>query len=364
MIGNPGTGRSRGHDISAYDYELPEDRIAQHPADRREDSRLLVLGRRSGKADHRRFYELPDLLDPSDILVVNNTRVLPARLTGRKSTGGKIELLLIDYAGGKQTGTGPFTFECQCLIRASRAPGPGTELFFGPELTGRVCCRQQDAYIVAFTSPRPFHRVIEEIGRVPLPPYIKRSGRQEGEVDREKYQTVYASQNGAVAAPTAGLHFSGKLLEQIRARGIEIVAVTLHVSYGTFMPVRVSDIRDHRMHTEHFHVSQEAAARINRARDAGRRIVAVGTTSVRTLEYTAGEDGRVRGRAGECDLFIYPGYRFKVVDAMITNFHLPKSTLLMLVSAFAGRERILSAYRQAVERGYRFFSYGDAMLIR
>ncbi|MFP3981690.1 MAG: tRNA preQ1(34) S-adenosylmethionine ribosyltransferase-isomerase QueA [Desulfobacterales bacterium] len=354
---------SSHYDIADYDYELPEDRIAQYPADRREDARLLVLDRRTGAVGHRRFAELDQLLGPSDVLVVNDTRVLPARLTGRKATGGKIEVLLIDYAGGRQTGKTPYTFECRCLIRAARAPKPGTELDFGPELSGRIVSADQETFTVAFHSRQPFDRVLEQIGHVPLPPYIKRNSQDPQPEDRQNYQTVYAAQNGAVAAPTAGLHFSGNLLSRLRKKGVDILAVTLHVSYGTFMPVRVSDIRQHRMHIERYQISEDTAERFNRARSEGRRIVAVGTTAVRTLEYAADASGCIVPHQGECDLFIYPGYRFRAVDAMITNFHLPRSTLLMLVSAFAGRQRILSAYQEAVEKEYRFFSYGDAMLI-
>ena len=363
MIPEENPQNSGGYDIGDYDYDLPEDRIAQYPADRREDARLLALDRQTGATMHRRFAELDQLLGPSDVLVVNDTRVLPARLLGHKSTGGKIEVLLIDYAGGRQTGETPYTFECQCLIRASRTPKPGTELYFGPELTGQVLSAEQGAFTVAFHSRQPFDRVLEQIGRVPLPPYIKRNGQNPQPEDRQHYQTVYAAQNGAVAAPTAGLHFSENLLSRLRKKGVDILPVTLHVSYGTFMPVRVSDIRKHRMHTERYQISESTAEHINSARDEGRRIMAVGTTAVRTLEYAADASGRVSPHQGACDLFIYPGYKFRLVDAMITNFHLPRSTLLMLVSAFAGRQRILSAYQEAVEKGYRFFSYGDAMLI-
>lgn len=352
------------YNINNFDYELPEDLIAQHPAERRENSRLLVLDRESGETAHRRFHALPRILNASDILIINDTRVIPARLTGRKATGGGIEVLLIDYAGGRQTGTNPYTFDCSCLIRASRAPKPGTELIFNPRLSGVVLSADKGTYKVKFKSDIPFHSMLEDIGRMPLPPYIHRSEQDTAANDRQNYQTVYAAQNGAVAAPTAGLHFSQALLEQLRKKGIGIIAITLHVSYGTFMPVRVSDIRKHRMHVEHYHISRHAAESINRARKEGRRIVAVGTTSVRTLEYAADEDGRIQAGAGACDLFIYPGYRFRIVDAMITNFHLPKSTLLMLVSAFAGRENIMAAYREAIEKRYRFFSYGDAMIIK
>lgn len=355
--------KTPGYDIKDFDYELPEELIAQHPADRRDNSRLMVLDRKNGVTEHRRFHNLPRLLKPSDVLVVNDTRVVPARLLGQKESGGRVEVLLIDYAGGFQTGKGPYKFECRCLIRASRAPKPGAELLFGKGVSGRVISSDNGSYKVEFTSDTPFQKVLEKIGRVPLPPYIRRS-EQHKEEDRENYQTVYAAQNGAVAAPTAGFHFSQPLLDELEKKGIEIIAVTLHVSYGTFMPVRVTDIRNHMMHSESYHISTRAAARINQAKRAGRRIVAVGTTSVRTLEYAADESGRIESCRGECDLFIYPGYKFRIADAVITNFHLPKSTLLMLVSAFAGRENILSAYREAINKGYRFFSYGDAMMIQ
>ncbi|MFW6297986.1 MAG: tRNA preQ1(34) S-adenosylmethionine ribosyltransferase-isomerase QueA [Desulfosalsimonas sp.] len=357
--------KEQGYDINDFYYELPDSLIAQQPADSRENSRLLVLDRQSGKTWHQRFHDLPQLLNSSDVLVINDTRVIPARLSGhKKDTGGRIEVLVIDYAGGIQTGTNPYTFQCDCLIRASRPPGPGTRLEFHSGLSGRVISVNEGTYYVEFKSDIPFQKVLKNTGMVPLPPYIQRSGQESGADDRKNYQTVYAEQSGAVAAPTAGLHFSESLLARIREKGIEIIAITLHVSYGTFMPVRVSDIREHKMHVEHYHISSRAAESINMARQQNRRIVAVGTTSVRTLEYAAGNDGRIRPGQGACDLFIYPGYRFKIIDAMITNFHLPKSTLIMLVSAFAGRENILCAYREAIEEGYRFFSYGDAMIIK
>ncbi|MFW6335314.1 MAG: tRNA preQ1(34) S-adenosylmethionine ribosyltransferase-isomerase QueA, partial [Desulfosalsimonas sp.] len=305
-----------GCHIKDFDYELPEDLIAQHPADRREASRLLVLDRHSGKTGHRRFGDLPLLLEPSDLLVVNDTRVVPVRLIGQKSTGGRAEVLLTDYAGGRTTGTGPYTFECECLIRASRAPGAGTELVFDSRLSGKVISAAgQGRYTVEFISDMPIEKVLEETGRVPLPPYIKRSGPEAEKDDREKYQTVYAAKNGAAAAPTAGFHFSRSLLDRIRKMGIQIAAVTLHVSYGTFMPVRVTDIRKHTMHTEHYEINQETAELINRAKLEKRRVIAVGTTSVRTLEYSSDQSGNIAPGRGACDLFIYPGYKFKAVDA-------------------------------------------------
>lgn len=355
--------QDQGYDISLFDYDLPEDLIAQHPADRRENSRLLVLDRQTGQTAHRRFYELPLILNASDVLVVNDTRVIPARLFGHKSTGGKAEVL-VDYADGCTTGTDPYRFECTCMIRASRAPKPGTRILFDQGLSGRVISSDKGRYRVEFTSETPFHRVLEDIGRVPLPPYIRRPEDECENRDRENYQTVYAARNGAAAAPTAGFHFSGPLMEKLQNQGTEIITVTLHVSYGTFMPVRVSDIREHEIHTEHYEISPESAERINAARREGRRIVAVGTTSVRTLEYASDQHSTIRPGSGKCDLFIYPGYRYKTVEAMITNFHLPKSTLLMLVSAFAGRKNILAAYNEAIKKRYRFFSYGDAMIIK
>jgi S-adenosylmethionine:tRNA ribosyltransferase-isomerase len=350
-------------DIESYDYKLPQDLIAQNPADRRQDSRLLVLGKKTGSIRHLRFYEIADLINPGDLLVVNNTKVLPARLFGRKQTGGKVEVLLIDYAGGRQTGAEPYCFECRCLIRASKAPGIGTKLFFDKGLEAIVTAVCNGTFDVKFLSPAPFEKILDQIGHVPLPPYIQRQPGLASQKDRTCYQTVYAEKSGAVAAPTAGLHFTEELLEKIMQKGADIARITLHVSYGTFMPVRVTDIRNHQMHSEHYEVPQAAAEKINAARREKRRIIAVGTTSVRTLEFASDDSGKITPHKAACDLFIYPGYRFKTIDAMITNFHLPKSTLLMLVSAFAGKQNILSAYRQAVEEKYRFFSYGDAMFI-
>lgn len=352
--------------LSDYDYELPPDRIAQCPSERREDSRLLILDRQTGETAHRRFRDIADFLMAGDLLVVNDTRVIPARLLGHKATGGGVEALLVDYAGGRSRREGDrWHFECRCLIRGAKRPRFGTELFFGPDLNAIVRDGADGVYSVEFISSAPFEQVLEKQGCVPLPPYIERNNEAQPPIDdRTAYQTVYAAEKGAVAAPTAGLHFTEALLSGLEAGGIDRVTLTLHVSYGTFMPIRVDDIRDHRMHSERFRISVDAASRINAARNEGRRIVAVGTTSVRTLEYMADESGQIRADSGSCDLFIYPGYRFKTVDAMITNFHLPKSTLLMLVSAFAGRDRILAAYREAIEEKYRFFSYGDAMFIR
>ena len=254
-------------------------------------------------------------------------------------------------------------FECTCLIKASKRPQVGTILIFDEGLTGQVTGFQDSTFSVRFTCKDNFDHVLNKIGKIPLPPYIRREGENAPCNDKEKYQTVYAAAKGAIAAPTAGLHFSKKLLEKLKNKGISTVEITLHVGYGTFLPVRSNDIRRHRMHSEHFSVPEETARTVNTARKEGRRVIAVGTTSVRTLEYAADDEGKLLSGTGKCDLFICPGYEFKIIDAMITNFHLPKSTLLMLVSAFAGREKVLAAYQEAIKKRYRFYSYGDAMLI-
>lgn len=350
--------------LSDYDYHLPEDQIAQTPCEQRSASRLMHLDRSTHAISHHRFFDLERLLTPGDLLVVNNTRVIPARLMGTKQTGGQVEVLIIDYAGGMRHLQEKGLFQCDCLIRASRRPKPGSELLLGNGVRALVIAHEDRISTVAFPDGEAFTRELRENGQIPLPPYIRRSGDQDRDArDKKDYQTVYARDEGAVAAPTAGLHFTDALLDRLAEKGIDRAEITLHVGYGTFVPVRVEDIRDHEIHSEYFTVSQEAADQINRTKCRGGRIVAVGTTSVRTLEFLAGDDGCIRPGTGQCNLYIYPGYRFKCVDAMVTNFHLPKSTLLMLISAFYDRERILSAYETAVKESYRFFSYGDAMFI-
>jgi S-adenosylmethionine:tRNA ribosyltransferase-isomerase len=350
--------------LSDYQYTLPEGHIAQTPTDERDGSRLLVLHRRSGRTAHHRFRNLPDLLRPRDLLVVNNTKVIPGRLVGNKETGGKAELLILDFEqSGEQSGIkGPTV--CTCLVKSTKRPKPGTRLFFDASLEGRVIDGENGRYMVEFFHDGRFMDALYRTGHIPLPPYIRRKKGHPTPEDDHSYQTVYARYDGAVAAPTAGLHFTPALLHRLKKKGIGVTEITLHVSYGTFLPVRQADIREHRIHAERYHVSEATAAQIRTARGEGSRIVAVGTTCVRTLEFASDKMGNVRSGSGQCDLFIYPGYRFKVVDALITNFHLPQSTLLMLVSAFAGRERILEAYQEAIRKGYRFYSYGDAMLIR
>ncbi len=346
--------------LTDYKYDLPEELIAQKPAPRRDRSRLLCLNRNTGELSHHRFCDLCDLLSPSDVLVINNTEVIPGRLIGKKDTGGKAELLILDYGNGRERQEPDR--EMKCLIKSSKRPKPGASLFFDQGLKAEVTGFQDGIHTVKFSCNGDFDSLLYQIGNIPLPPYIKRDTDPPCD-DKTAYQTVYASEKGAIAAPTAGLHFSEDILGKIRAKGISIVEITLHVGYGTFLPVRVSDIRDHQMHSEWYSVPERSAEIINHAKADGNRVVAVGTTCVRTLEYASDESGHLNPGPGNCDLFIYPGYRFRMADAMITNFHLPESTLLMLVSAFAGREKILEAYKEAVREKYRFFSYGDAMFV-
>lgn len=337
-----------------FDYELPPDLIAQEPAQQRESSRLMTVDRSSGLIDETVFSRIPECFRPGDLLVVNDTRVIPARLIGRKASGGKVEVFLVRRL--QQPGE-----VWNCLIRASKAPKPGTELFLPEGITARVVERSsEEIWTVDFAPQDEFAERLERAGEMPLPPYIRRGAR---EGDRERYQTVFAVSKGAVAAPTAGLHFTRELLDEVRSRGVETAFLTLHVGLGTFLPVRSEDLSRHRMHAERYIIPEETAAAIRECRKRGGRVVALGTTTTRALEQAGGDDGTVASGEGEADIFICPGYRFKVVDAMITNFHLPKSTLLMLVSAFAGKELLFRAYEDAIRRRFRFYSYGDAMFI-
>lgn len=337
---------------SDFYYDLPQELIAQTPIERRDASRLMTLNRSTGEVGHHHFYELPDFLRPGDCLILNDSRVLPARLLGQRMPGGGAceVLLLTDKGEGNW----------ECLVRPGRKMRPGARLSFGNgELTAEVTGELDGGNrLVHFTYEGIFLEVLERLGKMPLPPYIKAELQ-----DRERYQTVYSRYIGSAAAPTAGLHFTPELLETIRAKGVETGYVTLHVGLGTFRPVKEEDIIDHAMHSEYCILSQETADLINRTKSAGGRCVCVGTTSCRTLESWAGENGRMEAKSGWTDIYIYPGYRFKVTDALITNFHLPESTLIMLVSAFAGREHVLAAYQKAVQERYRFFSFGDAMFI-
>ena len=332
---------------SDFDYYLPEELIAQHPLDNRGDSRLLVLS--DGQTEHKRFEDLIGYLNEGDCLFLNNTRVMPARLYGtKKDSGGKIEFLLLKRLGLD-------TWEV--ALKPGKRAREGAEFVFGDKLYAKVLKIVEGGNrIVQFSWEGVFESVLEELGEIPLPHYIK-----EKLENPSRYQTVYSKEYGSAAAPTAGLHFSEEFLERIRKKGVETAFLTLHVGLGTFRPVKTENIEEHKMHSESYEIPVEAAEKINATRRRGSRIVAVGTTSVRTLESAADERGFVMPSFGETDIFIYPGYKFRAVDALVTNFHLPKSTLLMLVSAFAGKEEILAAYREAVEKRYRFFSFGDAM---
>lgn len=335
---------------SDFFYPLPAELIAQEPLAERAASRLLSLDGMTGHVEDRRFADLPALLRRGDLLVFNDTRVIPARLFGEKDTGGRIELLVERVLDGRRA-------LAQC--RASKPPKPGQSLLLDHAVPARVVGRKGEFYEIEFGGQEPLLQILERIGHIPLPPYI---ARPDADADRERYQTVFAQAPGAVAAPTAGLHFDNSTLARLEQMGIERTFVTLHVGAGTFQPLRVDDIAQHRMHREWLEIGPDTAARVNAARQAGRRVIAVGTTVVRALETAASDEG-VQPFRGETDIFITPGYRFRAVDALITNFHLPESTLLMLVCAFGGMENVLAAYRHAVEQRYRFFSYGDAMLV-
>lgn len=360
--------------VSDFNYHLPEELIAQEPLPDRAASRLLRLDRHSGACEDRSFREFPEWLRPDDLVVLNNTRVFPARLYGRRSGSrahplrktpasrdflqGRVEVLLTQQVSQEPN-------EWECLVRPGKKIGVGERLYFGsgskPEIAAEVIARGDFGERRIRFAPAPgFFAAVERLGHVPLPPYIAREDRSS---DRARYQTIYARERGSVAAPTAGLHFTTKVLDGLKQRGIETAEVTLHVGLGTFQPVRVEVVEEHKLHSERYHVSEDAAVKINHALDQKRRVVAIGTTTVRTLEYSARRSGRVQAGSGESDLFIYPGFEFRVVSALLTNFHLPQSTLLMLVCALGGTERVLAAYRHAVAQRYRFYSYGDCMLV-
>jgi S-adenosylmethionine:tRNA ribosyltransferase-isomerase len=348
-------------DIEDYDYNLPEQLIAQVPSPDRDASRLMVVDRDRRALTDCRFSDLPGLLKPGDLLLVNNTKVVPARLFGRKESGGRVEILVLEH--GKHPAPGPTTR--WCLLRSSKRPKRGSRLFFDNGFSGVVEALGDEGRLrIVFEGPRPFDAMLDDTGTVPLPPYIKR-GEQDrrSQFDRERYQTVYAKERGAVAAPTAGLHFTERLVEKLKDAGVSMAELTLHVGHGTFQPVRTRDIREHQLGKEEYRVDAQTANAVNAAKQQGRRIIAVGTTVVRAVESVLDSKGTVGFGRGETDLLITPGFPFKVVDGMITNFHLPRSSLLFLVCAFAGINLMREAYHRAVEKGYRFYSYGDAMLI-
>lgn len=333
-----------------FDYELPEELIAQTPVEPRDASRLLVYDRGADEVRHMHFYDLPDFLKAGDLLVRNNTRVLPARIFSFTKNGGKVEILLLKRLN---------LTDWEVLVKPGKKARPGAQLVVNNELSLTVLSTgEEGSRIVCFAFDGVFEDILSKVGETPLPPYIHEKLK-----DKERYQTVYSKVEGSAAAPTAGLHFTPELFEKLKAKGVEVADVLLHVGLGTFRPVKEDDIADHKMHTEYYKIDEETAEKINRAKREGRRIVAVGTTSVRTLESAADENGFVKAGEGNTDIFIYPGVKIKCVDALITNFHLPKSTLIMLVSAFCGREKTLEIYKTAVEERYRFFSFGDAMFI-
>lgn len=344
---------TEGMNVKDYDYDLPEELIAQDPLEDRSSSRLMVLDRQTGDVEHRHFTDILEYLHPGDCLVINNTKVIPARLFGvKEDTQAKIEVLLLKRKENDIWET---------LVKPGKKAKPGTKLVFGDGLlTAEVVdVVEEGNRLIQFHYDGIFEEILDQLGQMPLPPYITHQLK-----DKNRYQTVYAKYDGSAAAPTAGLHFTKELLQKVKDMGVDIAEVTLHVGLGTFRPVKVGNVLDHHMHSEFYMVSQEAADKINRAKESGHRVIAVGTTSTRTLEAAADENGRLHETSGWTEIFIYPGYQFKVIDALITNFHLPQSTLVMLVSALAGREHVLHAYEIAVKERYRFFSFGDAMLIQ
>lgn len=352
-------------DVEDYNYHLPVENIAQEPAIVRDESRLLVMDRDGDLAD-RMFGDIVELLQPGDILIVNDTKVFPARIKGVKETGGKVELFLLGYPLVQEagvTGDSVGRAEAVCLLKSSKRPKPGSRLLFGDDFSGQVLEHLDAGKVrVALFFRGELEPLLNSHGQVPLPPYIRRESGEEPS-DRERYQTVYAKKVGAVAAPTAGLHFTPELLAAIERKGVRFANITLHVGYGTFSPVRVEDIRDHDIHKEYIEIPGETVALVNQTRKNGGRVWSVGTTTARALEDAAGEDGVLHEKEDWCGLYIYPGYKFKVVDNLITNFHLPKSSLLFLVSAMAGHSNVMAAYQYAVQHGYRFYSYGDAMAV-
>ena len=340
-------------DINDFDYDLPEELIAQDPIEDRSSSRLLLLDKKTGKTQDKIFRDIIDELNPGDCLVINNTKVIPARLMGvKEDTGAHIEVLLLKREQDDVW---------EVLVKPGKKAKPGTIIIFGDgRLKAEVLEVVEDGNRkIRFSYQGIFEEILDELGQMPLPPYITHQLK-----DKNRYQTVYAKHNGSAAAPTAGLHFTPELLEAIKKKGVDIASVTLHVGLGTFRPVKVDEITEHHMHSEFFQITEEAAQKINHAKENGGRVICVGTTSCRTIESAADEDGHLKACSGWTEIFIYPGYKFKVLDCLITNFHLPESTLVMLVSALAGREHVLAAYEEAVKERYRFFSFGDAMFIQ
>ena len=337
--------------VSEFNYNLPEELIAQHPYDKRDEARLMILDRENQKYEHKIFRDIIDYLKPGDCLVINNTKVIPARLYGKKDTGANVEFLLLKRIEGDVW---------EAMVRPGSKIKPGTKVSFGEGLLKAEVLDVLEGgnRKVKFEYKGIFNEILDQIGLMPLPPYIK-----EKLEDKDKYQTVYAKYDGSAAAPTAGLHFTEELLEKIKQKGVEVANVTLHVGIGTFRPVKVENIEEHQMHSEHYYIKKEDVEKINRAKQTGNRVIAVGTTSCRVLESVADENGMLKEVEGDTSIFIYPGYKFKCIDCLITNFHLPESTLIMLVSSLAGKDFVMNAYEEAVKEKYKFFSFGDAMII-
>ena len=338
--------------VSDFNYDLPEELIAQHPYEKRDEARLMVLHRDTKQIEHKVFKDIIDYLEPGDCLVLNDTKVIPARLYGKKDTGAKVEFLLLKRIEND---------DWEAMVRPGNKLKAGAKVSFGDGILQAEVLETLEGgnRRVRFFYEGIFNEILDKVGLMPLPPYIKENIKEEN----EKYQTVYAKYEGSAAAPTAGLHFTEELLEKIKEKGVEIAKVTLHVGIGTFRPVKVENVEEHKMHSEHFYVKQIEADKINKAKETGHRVVAVGTTSCRVLESVSDENGKMKEIETDTSIFIYPGYKFKCVDALITNFHLPESTLIMLVSSLAGKDFIMKAYKEAVEKRYKFFSFGDAMFI-
>ncbi len=347
------------YNISDYDYELPEELIAIHPSQKRDESRLMVLKRNEETIEHTLFHRIVNYLEPGDLLVFNDTKVVPALLDGFKETGGKVEILILDPFKKKEIAERE---GYECIVKASKRVREGAKILVGNTLVDVLKSLGEGRFLVAFRGVEDIIEFLESYGKVPLPPYIKKS-KEPGAEDVERYQTVYARNPGAVAAPTAGFHFTKELLDELKKMGVDSAFVTLHVSYGTFSPVKVEDVRQHKMHKEWCSVGKEVLQQISKAKSSKKKVIAVGTTVVRVLEGVVGKGLLGDSYEGFCDFYIIPGYQFKIIDGMVTNFHLPRSTLILLVCAFAGRDFILRAYKEAVSKRYRFYSYGDAMLI-
>lgn len=351
--------------LEEFNYSLPEELITQYPSEKRDESRLLVVNKRDKKIHHRVFNEILHFMEEGDALVINNTKVIPARLIGKKETGGRVEVLIIRQFGASRLGDKEKGSVWECLIKSSKKPKKGSKIFFNEYLEGEVTEKGPDGKcVISFYSDGDFEDILDKIGRMPLPPYIKRNGNsKDRQIDAERYQTVFARNKGAIAAPTAGFHFTEELISRIREKGVKVAPITVHIGLGTFTPIRVENIEEHVLEAEYFDIKPESANLINNAITDGKKIIAVGTSATRALESAVGEDRSVKPMSGQTNLFIYHGYQFKIVDVLITNFHLPMSTPLLLVSAFAGKTLTEDSYQKAIKATYRFLSYGDGMMI-